>query len=149
MPDDHGGVSGLPPNKNYDEPCVGPKQRIGRFAMETTMALLGQRHRSSTNTAIFSSKLNSIITVFSDARCAEIRNGLKEPIDPASVESTIRTLCEELGGDETAAIDDWRAWNTQHGQLWSYSIQRGPGFESGYAIMDGESLVDIKMLLCS
>ena len=33
---------------NVDEPCVGPKQRIGRFEMETTMALLGQRRRSPT-----------------------------------------------------------------------------------------------------
>ena len=110
---------------------------------------LGDHGRSSTNTSIFSSNFNSIITVFSETRCAEIRDGLNELIDPASVESTIRRLCEELGGDETAAIDDWREWNTQHGQLWSYSIQRGPGFESGYAIMDGESLVDIRMLTCS
>ena len=28
------------------EPCVGPKQRMGRFEIETTMALLGQRRRS-------------------------------------------------------------------------------------------------------
>jgi hypothetical protein len=30
------------------EPCVGPKQCIGRFEMETTMALLGQRGRYPT-----------------------------------------------------------------------------------------------------
>ncbi|MGB7324640.1 MAG: hypothetical protein WBD31_07200, partial [Rubripirellula sp.] len=32
-----------------DEPCVGPKQRIGRFEMETTKALLGQRGRYAFN----------------------------------------------------------------------------------------------------
>ena len=28
-----------------DEPCVGTKQRIGLFEMETTLAVLGQRRR--------------------------------------------------------------------------------------------------------
>ncbi|TWU01035.1 hypothetical protein Pla52n_44060 [Stieleria varia] len=38
---------GRVPPRNTTEPCVGPKRRIGRMNMETTMASLGQRHRSS------------------------------------------------------------------------------------------------------
>jgi len=34
-------------HSSCDAPCVGSKQRIGRFAMEDTMALLGQRGRSA------------------------------------------------------------------------------------------------------
>ena len=28
-----------------DEPCVGPKDRVGRLLMENTLAVLGQRRR--------------------------------------------------------------------------------------------------------
>ena len=28
-----------------DEPCVGPKDRVGRLLVETTLAVLGQRRR--------------------------------------------------------------------------------------------------------
>ncbi|TWU07428.1 hypothetical protein Pla52n_00010 [Stieleria varia] len=39
--------SGTVPPRNTTEPCVGPKRRIGRMNMETTMASLGQRRRST------------------------------------------------------------------------------------------------------
>ncbi|WP_342190320.1 hypothetical protein Pla52nx_000147 [Stieleria varia] len=37
--------SGTVPPRKTTEPCVGPKRRIGRMNMETTMASLGQRRR--------------------------------------------------------------------------------------------------------
>lgn len=38
---------GIYPKPNNDEPCVGPKDRVGRLLIENTLAVLGQRHRSS------------------------------------------------------------------------------------------------------
>ena len=36
---------GIYPKPNNDEPCVGPKDRVGRLLIENTLAVLGQRHR--------------------------------------------------------------------------------------------------------
>ncbi|WP_231742343.1 hypothetical protein, partial [Stieleria varia] len=44
-------------------PCVGPKRRIGRMNMETTMASLGQRRRSATDPVAH--RTFKIATVFS------------------------------------------------------------------------------------
>ena len=43
---------GIYPKPNNDEPCVGPKDRVGRLLIENTLAVLGQRHRSATVLAI-------------------------------------------------------------------------------------------------